>query len=515
MRNPTTPKAQTTWVDVCERFQREHAIEDALRPVLETFNAPWPRGGHDDREEMTFEGGFDALEAHLVTETPLPDVADDLLEEVDADQARMMARRVGAVDTFLGRLHDAAGRILRVGLRHRLNEILNENRPHVMRVRALADFYYSHGGLLRHRGRGVEARSVDALIQEMRWREVSPGVAHGVVQGMGPAGPVYANVLRINPAENTLKVVDCRPSLEAGIEFSRFVAHSGAIAAVSGGFFLYSETDIAPPSTRFDPVGMLLSDGILSHPPVFTRGSLLVDSDGQIHVGRVGLDGLDFTVGNQTLSVPTTFTHRAMARIGPDRHSVAIVGREVVAVGSSLNVPLNGFVMTCDADVEIQTGDRIIWGGVPMPGSSDSVAIQGLSGGPLLLKESVPQIEMEKEGFWGTAPPVTFSQDETGDQNLLPRLAAGLKGDGHLILAAVDGRHLERALGVTLQGMAALMRALGCHVATNLDGGSSKRMVIEGKVVDLASTEVRAHHDTDTQTRPVHTALLIHPITGG
>ena len=51
-------------------------------------------------------------------------------------------------------------------------------------------------------------------------------------------------------------------------------------------------------------------------------------------------------------------------------------------------------------------------------------------------------------------------------------------------------QRLERALGMTLGGVGRLLRALGCHVATNLDGGSSKRMVVEGRALDLASTEI-------------------------
>ncbi len=107
-------------------------------------------------------------------------------------------------------------------------------------------------------------------------------------------------------------------------------------------------------------------------------------------------------------------------------------------------------------------------------------------------------------------PPVTFSQDETGDRNLLPRLAAGLDDAGRLHLAAVDGRHLDRALGLTLAGTADLMRALGCHTATNLDGGSSKRMVVRGRIVDLPSTEVRGGGAAaQARSRPVHTAVLM------
>jgi exopolysaccharide biosynthesis protein len=77
-----------------------------------------------------------------------------------------------------------------------------------------------------------------------------------------------------------------------------------------------------------------------------------------------------------------------------------------------------------------------------------------------------------------------------------------------LLLAAIDGRNFDRALGMTLSGVARLLATLGCHAVVNLDGGSSKRMVLRGETLDLASTEIRSG-DGSTQMRPVHTGLLL------
>ncbi len=122
-----------------------------------------------------------------------------------------------------------------------------------------------------------------------------------------------------------------------------------------------------------------------------------------------------------------------------------------------------------------------------------------------------PVLNMRDEDFWGAAPPVTFSQDETNDQNLLARMAVGLDADGCLVFAAIDGRNFELALGMTLGELAELLIALGCHTAMNLDGGSSKRMVVDGEVVDLPSTEVISHDNAPARIRPVHTAIFLTP----
>ena len=55
-----------------------------------------------------------------------------------------------------------------------------------------------------------------------------------------------------------------------------------------------------------------------------------------------------------------------------------------------------------------------------------------------------------------------------------------------------------------------LMRALGCVHAMNLDGGSSKRMAIGNRCVDLASTEVVGAGRTPSKTRAVVSAILLY-----
>lgn len=153
-----------------------------------------------------------------------------------------------------------------------------------------------------------------------------------------------------------------------------------------------------------------------------------------------------------------------------------------------------------------------------------------MAGGPILLSPGGDALDMAREDFRGSAPPVTFSQDETFDRNLLPRMGAGLCADGELVFVAVDGRNLDRALGLTLRGTSELLASLGCVRALNLDGGSSKRMVIAGKgVVCINTTEIKAKASLEAKTeaeaktgrerekkmeqtpllsRPVHSAII-------
>jgi hypothetical protein len=239
---------------------------------------------------------------------------------------------------------------------------------------------------------------------------------------------------------------------------------------------------------------------------VCSRARRGVAAAGAIALARIGANGQRLRARGCE-HVLGSVVHRAHARVGPDRAGVAIVGDEVVARGTALAVPLNGFVTTDAALLELDVGERVEWTAPTAP--SGAAVVSGIAGGPLLVADGAPAIDLRAEDFWGSAPPVTFSQDETGDLNLLPRLGVGIDDRGRVLLAAVDGRNFERALGMTLSQLAQLFVELGCRAALNLDGGSSKRMVLGGRTLDLPSTEVLAGAPDDIAVRPVHTALLL------
>lgn len=500
------------WLQACFDFAQAQQIEARYVDALHAFAYPNPRGGPPPPPEPRWSADFEALEtarcANPLSEPRLraPLVA-NLSLEVDAAQAEIFARRLAAVEHQLIDLGDATGRLLRVGLRQRLEGILRAPRPRALRVRALADFYYSFAGRRLHARRSPSpAPSVAEATASLSWRPVFEGGELAVIDGVFSTGPVHANLLRLYPGAVRARVLDCRDAVERGTPFATFVEALGAVAAVSGGFFLYSEPDIEPPSRRFDPVGLLVSGGAVLSPPVFNRGALLFDAHGRWSIERCASDGVAVRQGDAEASLQGAVT-RSTAELGPDAPSVSITAGEVVAVGRRLPVPLNGFVVP-------STARWLVGGAVSFsaPRMTDGTTVyEGVAGGPLLVRDGAPCLDLKTEGFWGTAPPLTFSQDETGDRNTLPRLAAGIDPDGRLVLVAVDGRNFDRALGMTLGEVGELLASLGCVVATNLDGGSSKRMVVQGNTLDLASTEVEQGTPQAAKVRPVHTAVVFMP----
>lgn len=500
------------WLQACFDFAQAHGIEARYVDALHAFAYPNPRGGPPPPPEPRWSADFEALErvrctTPLDAPTPREGLVANLSLEVDAAQAELFARRVAAVERQLTALGDATGRLLRVGLRQRLEGILQAPRPRALRVRALADFYYSFAGRWLHARRvGGAALSLAEVTSSLTWDSVFDGGELAVIDGVFSGGPVHANVLRLRPEAVRAQVLDCRDAVADGIPFAAHVDEIGALAAISGGFFLYSEPDIEPPSRRFDPVGLLVSRGEVLSPPIFARGALLFDAQGRWSIERCAGAGVRVVQGGATADLANAVT-RCTAQRGPDVPSMSVAAGQVVAIGRQLPVPLNGFVVP--STQEWTLGGPVSFSAPRMV--SGTPVLDGVAGGPLLLSEGAPCVDLRAEGFWGTAPPLTFSQDETGDRNTLPRLAAGIDAQGCLILAAIDGRNFERALGMTLGEVGELLRSLGCVVATNLDGGSSKRMVVGGRTLDLASTEVEQGTPEAAKIRPVHTAVVFMP----
>jgi len=502
-----TPSA--TWKDACRLFGRREGVGDDVLAALDAFSSPQPRGGPPPVPESPWAGDFAGLEAAWAEAVDVADLTRRLAAEADGRQPSTFARRTAATEGMLRDLGTPAARILRVGLRVRLRGILEVPPPRLRRVRALADFYYSHAAQLTHPAWADAPRRLRELVAGTAWRAVVPGLEHAKLDGLAAGMPVHVNVLRLDPRRIHVRVRDLGPLTWAGRSFAEAVGPR-VVAAVSGGFFLYSEDDIAPPSRRHDPVGLLLCDGVVQGPPVFRRAALLASAAGDVAIRRVGLEDVRVEAAGRPLRWRSV-VHRARAEQGPDEPSIAVVGQRVVAVGRRLAVPLVGFVAVLEGGVPptLRVGTRLAYG-VPdvVPGIP---ACDGVTGGPLLLREGQAVLDMRAEDFWGSAPPITFSQDETGDQNLLARMVAGLDAAGRLLVAAVDGRNVERALGMTLGDTARLMAHLGCHTAMNLDGGSSKRMLLEGRIVDLPSTEIVRGESAAIRIRPVHSAVLFEP----
>lgn len=115
---------------------------------------------------------------------------------------------------------------------------------------------------------------------------------------------------------------------------------------------------------------------------------------------------------------------------------------------------------------------------------------QAVGGGPWLLRAGAVAIDGEAENM----SPSEFVEKRH------PRTAAGVTGDGKLLLLTVDGRQaLSR--GVSLPELAQILKRYGARSALNLDGGGSSTMVVQDAVVNAPS---------DGRARPIANGLLVY-----
>jgi Phosphodiester glycosidase len=149
-----------------------------------------------------------------------------------------------------------------------------------------------------------------------------------------------------------------------------------------------------------------------------------------------------------------------------------------------------------------------VQGGAPTIAARDELpaAPRGdlLQAGPLLVDGGVPvyRRDDDPEGFRAGA--AQFDSDITDGRH--PRAALGL-ADGRIYAVACDGRSRHDA-GLSLEELAALMAALDCHTALNLDGGGSTSLVSGGR---LRNRPRKGYELPEPGGRPVSTALLFLP----
>ncbi|MBT2537890.1 phosphodiester glycosidase family protein [Arthrobacter sp. ISL-69] len=65
-----------------------------------------------------------------------------------------------------------------------------------------------------------------------------------------------------------------------------------------------------------------------------------------------------------------------------------------------------------------------------------------------------------------------------------PRTAVGIIDENHLVFVVVDGRSPGYSSGVTMTGLAQIMKDLGSTTAYNIDGGGSSTMYFNGELVN-------------------------------
>ena len=182
----------------------------------------------------------------------------------------------------------------------------------------------------------------------------------------------------------------------------------------------------------------------------------------------IGHDGVRCVHRGNAEEVVIDGIHFALSIVG-----TAVIAMHVNLSSTKVRVPLAGFVLIAPIGMQNRLDPLLCKGGetevsYALPPPNDGIA-NAMAGGPMFFSDKIfnhddcHSMDLFLEDFKGSAPPVTFSQDETYDHNLLPRMGVCIAkckdtGNEELVCVAVDGRNLENVLGLTLRGTSDLLR---------------------------------------------------------
>jgi hypothetical protein len=346
-------------------------------------------------------------------------------------------------------------------------------------------------------------------------RTIAPGIElieirRGDFGALAPADRWTIHVLVLDPARVRLGLGIALDEIVGAEPVSSIAARHGADAAVNGGYFRTAGL------LKGEPAGMLAVGGKVLSEPAGGRASLAVSNAGgrarlaaaQVTVkaelrleagGSCVVDGFNRDRGPDEMIVLTPEFHRTTLTDPSGMEAVVRKGRVVEIrdrLGSS-PIPEDGFVLSA-------RGAARDWMRLSLkPGARAAVLTSFetrpalpfapeflLGGGPRLLADGKPvpsEAGAYPEGFYSTRH---------------PRTAAGVRNDGSIVLAVIDGRRPKIGVGLSIDELAALMAELGCVEAINLDGGGSSTMVVGDKVVNSPSDAAGE--------RPVSDALLVY-----
>ena len=130
--------------------------------------------------------------------------------------------------------------------------------------------------------------------------------------------------------------------------------------------------------------------------------------------------------------------------------------------------------------------NKLALGKMTVKQAQDMKIRDGVTFGPFLIVNGKPS-KVLGNGGWGTAP----------------RTAIGQRKDGIVLFLVIDGRTLTEP-GANMNDLIEIMQNYGAYNASNLDGGTSSAMVVNGKIINDPVDSSGAH-----RTRYISTGFIV------
>jgi len=357
-------------------------------------------------------------------------------------------------------------------------------------------------------------------------------------------GPWRVQLLTIDPKAFRGDLVgDFGPDIERRETTSSLAGARGATAAVNAGFFVLDPAAGAPG----DPAGLGVYNGQLVSEATNGRPVFTFTTDGR-HAGvnryrwtgevrgrhdALRLDGIDRVPGlirncggtgddlptSHPLHDTTCTDADEVVAFTPQYGAATPAGPGVEAVldrhgrVTAVREPRGGALAEGQTSIQATGTQAAKLRAIATPGAGLTVKSRladerghavhtpqmAVNGGPELVRHGRPHATPQADGMVRPGDP-SFYYGWAAKRN--PRTIAGVDTRGRILLATIDGRAVDN-LGLSIAESAAVADALGMTEATNLDGGGSTTMVVNGTVIN--------HPSDATGERPVGDAVLVLP----
>jgi hypothetical protein len=327
-------------------------------------------------------------------------------------------------------------------------------------------------------------------------QELLPGLTYERRIEFTPTGPVVVNVLTM-PRPGGLWQLrpvlsnDVIPRTETLTSIQKRLSTTATIAGINGDLFGVSGA----------PSGILMRDGALDQPPIPSRSSIGIESNGKLDVSRVAM------LATWQGSGP----RRALADVNgaPPANGVSLYtsawGRATPAASGSTQVAVSPLPPTTP-NIEISapvTSVSTRGAAMPIPAAGAVLVARGTAGARLQAEVAVGhplKIRLILKPSWagvvnalGGGPalvrngrPIFRANERFSPDQLLTRTARSAVGqlkDGRVVLVTIDGGQPGYSTGATNFELALELVKLGAVTAAALDSSGSAEMAFEGSLL--------------------------------
>ncbi len=334
------------------------------------------------------------------------------------------------------------------------------------------------------------AASAETIYENIKREQITKGVLYEEIDTYKTDGWQRTSVVKIDLKDEDLEVKVLSPAKgSSSLATVKQMAETHSTkAAVNGDFFNFS-------SGETNMLGMMVSGGeMISTPAKDGLASFALTEDNSAIFDYFTFSG---TLYAENTSL-TELSSVELYQINKMPLTTGAITMITSAWGDTVNIPIGNYAMICEPYEENKY--KMIgfsWGAEPVAipdGGAVFTANYEINGflnlnfaiGDVIRVETTlsPDVPAIKESIGGNTLIVkngtvcNFTNNISGKN---PRTALGVSADGNtLYFVAVQGR-ITDCPGMTQEGLAQFMIALGCDAAINLDGGGSTTMVTENR----------------------------------